>query len=164
MVEWSGDVGPEESASSERRGTSGSSRLTLAASVGRLLRAGDTILLDGPLGAGKTAFARALLQALTTNASLDVPSPSFTLIQEYETPLGPLSHFDLWRLNGPTDLSELCWDEARAGIVMVEWPDRLGPLRPTDALTLRLDLAGETARRATFIGWTERLRAAGIVL
>jgi tRNA threonylcarbamoyladenosine biosynthesis protein TsaE len=129
----------------------------LAASVAALLRPGDAILLEGPLGAGKTEFARALLRALTGDAALDVPSPSFTLIQDYETPLGPLSHFDLWRLDGPTDLSELGWDEARDGIVLVEWPDRLGALRPDDALTIALHPLSGNARRAILSGWPDRI-------
>jgi tRNA threonylcarbamoyladenosine biosynthesis protein TsaE len=129
----------------------------LAASVAGVLRAGDAILLDGPLGAGKTEFARALLRSLTGDASLDVPSPSFTLIQEYETRIGPISHFDLWRLNGPTDLSELGWEEAREGVVLVEWPDRLGALRPADALTIALHPVSEAARRAVLSGWADRI-------
>jgi tRNA threonylcarbamoyladenosine biosynthesis protein TsaE len=129
----------------------------LAGSVAALLRAGDAILLEGPLGAGKTAFARALLQALTTDANLEVPSPSFTLIQEYQTPIATISHFDLWRLHGPTDLSELGWDEARDGIVLVEWPDRLGALRPDDALTIALHPISEHARRAILSGWPDRI-------
>jgi tRNA threonylcarbamoyladenosine biosynthesis protein TsaE len=113
----------------------------LAARVAACLRPGDAVLLEGPLGAGKTAFARALLRSATGDAALDVPSPSYTLVQSYDSPLGPIHHFDLWRLDGPGALAELGWEEARAAIVLVEWPDRLGALRPHDALHIALQLA-----------------------
>ena len=70
----------------------------LAAAVATLARPGDAILLEGPLGAGKTEFARAFLRAATGDPALEVPSPTFTLVQSYETRLGPVHHFDLWRL------------------------------------------------------------------
>jgi tRNA threonylcarbamoyladenosine biosynthesis protein TsaE len=130
----------------------------LAAALAPLLRPGDAVLLEGPLGAGKTAFARALLRAVTGDAALDVPSPSYTLVQSYETPLLTLHHFDLWRLDGPEALAELGWDDARRDVVVVEWPDRLGALRPEDALTVSLRATGEAAREARLSGWTlERL-------
>ncbi len=129
----------------------------LAARVGERLRAGDAVLLDGPLGAGKTEFARALLRHLTGDEGLEVPSPSYTLVQSYETRLGPVHHFDLWRLDGSRDLAELGWDEAREGIVLVEWPDRLGQLRPRDALTVDLAPTGADARRALLSGWPDRI-------
>ncbi len=120
-------------------------------------RAGDAILLEGPMGAGKSAFARAFLRAATGNPGLEVPSPTFTLVQPYDLPAGPAHHFDLWRLAGPDDLLELGWDEARAGIVLVEWPDRLGPLRPTAALLVTLAPAEGDLRHATLTGWEGRL-------
>ncbi len=129
----------------------------LAARLAALAHPGDAILLEGPLGAGKTTFARAFLRAITGDPSLEVPSPSFTLVQTYETPHGPVHHFDLWRLEGPAALAELAWDEARDDIVLVEWPDRLGLLRPPDALLLSLQPIGNNARRATLTGWPERL-------
>jgi tRNA threonylcarbamoyladenosine biosynthesis protein TsaE len=132
----------------------------LAGVLARLLRPGDAILLDGPLGAGKSTLARALLRALAGDPALDVPSPSFTLVQAYDTPRGPVHHFDLWRLEGPAGLAELGWDDAREDIVLVEWPDRLGPLRPADALAITLDITGEESRHARLSGWADRLRAA----
>ena len=147
----------------------------LAAAIARLARRGDAILLEGPLGAGKTAFARAFLRAATGDPALEVPSPSFTLVQSYETRLGPVHHFDLWRLDGPAALAELGWDEAREDLVLVEWPDRLGHLRPAaeapGTLTILLSAAprdetpgDETpeddtpdTRHALLSGWPDRI-------
>jgi tRNA threonylcarbamoyladenosine biosynthesis protein TsaE len=130
----------------------------LAARVAARARRGDAILLEGPLGAGKSFFARAFLRAASGDASLEVPSPTFTLVQGYELPIGPAFHFDLWRLEGPADLAELGWDEAREGIVLVEWPDRLGALRPEDALIVALAHgAHEEERLATLSGWPGRI-------
>lgn len=129
----------------------------LATRIAALVRPGDAILLDGPLGAGKTEFARFLLRFLAGDAALEVPSPSFTLVQSYDTAAGPVHHFDLWRLDGPEALAELGWDAARADIVVVEWPDRLGALRPDDALELRLRPGMGEARTAFLSGWEGRL-------
>lgn len=132
----------------------------LAASVARRARPGDTILLAGPYGAGKTAFARAFLRAATGDPTLVVPSPSFTLVQTYALPGGVEAwHYDLWRIAGADELAELGWDEARAGITLVEWPERLGALAPADALMIALaPVPGDAeARIATLSGWPDRL-------
>lgn len=86
---------------------------------------------------------------------MEVPSPTFTLVQGYETPIGLVQHFDLWRLDGPDAVRELGWDEGDA--VLVEWPDRLGPLAPPDALTVALTPLGGDARQAALTGWEDRL-------
>jgi tRNA threonylcarbamoyladenosine biosynthesis protein TsaE len=129
----------------------------LAGRVAALAHRGDVILLEGPLGAGKTEFARAFLRATTDDPTLEVPSPTFTLVQAYDTRLGPVQHFDLWRLEGPAALHELGWDDARDDIVLVEWPDRLGSLRPEDALSIVLRPGPGAARTAVLSGWPDRI-------
>ena len=130
----------------------------LAARLAARTRRGDAIPLEGPLGAGKSTFARAFLRAASADPALEVPSPTFTLVQGYDLPIGPAFHFDLWRLDGAADLAELGWEEARDGIVLVEWPDRLGALRPADALTIALAPGADDDRRvATLTGSHGRL-------
>jgi len=128
----------------------------LAADIAARLRPGDAVLLEGPLGAGKSELARAILRRLTGDPALDVPSPSYTLVQDYDTPIGPVHHFDLWRLDGPDGLTELGWEDAQSGVVLVEWPDRLASLRPENALLIRLEVTGASARRAVMSGWSDR--------
>jgi tRNA threonylcarbamoyladenosine biosynthesis protein TsaE len=129
----------------------------LAGRIAEMVRPGDCILLEGPLGAGKTAFARAFLRAAADDPVLEVPSPSFTLVQIYETRIGTVFHYDLWRLDGSASLTELDWDTALDAIVLVEWPDRLGPLRPENALSIEFRLGEAEAREAMLTGWEERL-------
>jgi tRNA threonylcarbamoyladenosine biosynthesis protein TsaE len=131
----------------------------LGARLAAVAHPGDCILLEGPLGAGKTALARAFLRAAADDPRMQVPSPSFTLLQIYDTKIGLVFHYDLWRLDGPDALTELDWEDALDGIVLVEWPDRLGPLRPDGALTVTLALGEGDAREATLRGWEGRLTA-----
>jgi N-acetylmuramate 1-kinase len=130
---------------------------TLARRLASVARAGDCILLEGPLGAGKTALARAFVREAAGDEAMEVPSPSFTLVQIYETAIGPVFHYDLWRLDGPDSLMELDWEDALDGTVLVEWPDRLGPMRPPDALTITLRMGDGEAREATLAGWEDRI-------
>lgn len=116
------------------------------------LRAGDALLLEGPLGAGKSALARAILRELLDDPALVVPSPTFTLVQTYDAPEFVVAHFDLWRLDGPGALTELGWDEARDGVVIVEWPDRLGDQRPETAQVVTLDYGPGDSRVAVIDG------------
>lgn len=130
---------------------------TLAASLAAIARPGDSLLLEGSFGAGKTAFARAFLRAAAGDPALDVPSPSFTLVQIYDSKIGPIFHYDLWRVDNANALTELDWDDARDAITLVEWPDRLGELRPADALTITFHLGLEEKREATMTGWAGRI-------
>ncbi len=125
--------------------------VALAQAMAARARAGDALLLSGNLGAGKSTFARAFIRARAGDASLDVPSPSFTLVQTYELD-PPVTHFDLWRLTGPDDVAELGLDAALAGIALIEWPDRLGPLAPREAITLALGWGEGNTRTATASG------------
>ncbi|SEN55786.1 tRNA threonylcarbamoyladenosine biosynthesis protein TsaE [Pseudorhodobacter antarcticus] len=123
----------------------------LGAAFAQLLRAGDTILLSGGIGAGKTHFSRALIRARLDRAE-DIPSPTFTLVQTYDAGDVEIWHADLYRLSHPDEALELGLDAAfDAAICLVEWPDRLGNLAPPNALHLTLTLEGD-GRRATFSG------------
>lgn len=135
----------------------------LAGVVANWLRRGDVVALYGDLGAGKTAFCRALISALA-GAPQEVPSPTFTLVQTYDVKPATIWHFDLYRLSGPDEMYELGWDDARSeGIALVEWPDRLEDLLPEDRLDINLTFGedSESARFAllTFHGeWLARLK------
>jgi tRNA threonylcarbamoyladenosine biosynthesis protein TsaE len=119
----------------------------LGATLAARLRIGDVVGLKGELGAGKTTLARAILRAAAEDAQLIVPSPTFTLVEVYETPRGSFWHFDLYRLETPEQVFELGWEEALAeGISLVEWPERLGPLLPKHlSITLEMDGNGRRA-------------------
>ncbi|MBY4592756.1 MULTISPECIES: tRNA (adenosine(37)-N6)-threonylcarbamoyltransferase complex ATPase subunit type 1 TsaE [Rhizobium] len=112
------------------------------------LKAGDCLALSGDLGAGKSSLARAILRAMADDEGLEVPSPTFTLVQSYDLRI-PVSHFDLYRLGDPAELTELGFDEAlENGICLVEWPEMAEGELPADRIALRLDQDG-SGRRAT---------------
>ncbi len=133
--------------------------------VAGMARPGDTIGLAGVLGAGKTTFARAFVNARAEAAGagpVEVPSPTFTLVQPYEIGGTTVHHFDLYRVDVPEDALELGIEDAfAAGISLVEWPDRLGPLMPGDALIVTLiQGARENAREAVIEAgphWLDRI-------
>ncbi|MFZ1725956.1 MAG: tRNA (adenosine(37)-N6)-threonylcarbamoyltransferase complex ATPase subunit type 1 TsaE [Albidovulum sp.] len=113
----------------------------LAEHLAPLLVAGDVVLLDGPIGAGKSHFCRSLIQArlAAENMHEDVPSPTFTLVQVYDLADVSIWHADLYRLSSPQQAEELGLEEAFAeAITLIEWPDRLDKLMPKSALTLHI--------------------------
>src|SRR5438477_13177638 len=97
----------------------------LAMDVAAILAPGDLVTLSGDLGAGKTTFARAMIRHLAGDEALEVPSPTFTLMQIYDLPRFPIVHADLYRLSGATELAELGFEDLPEGaVVLLEWPDR----------------------------------------
>lgn len=115
----------------------------LARLMAQHLRAGDTVLLSGPVGAGKSHFARALIRH-HFGPSQEVPSPSFTLVQTYQNDLVEIWHADLYRLTHPDEVQELGLADAMAtAICLIEWPDRLGAIQPNRPLHLHLTAQGE---------------------
>ena len=115
----------------------------LAAAFSAHLKGGDCLFLSGPVGAGKTHFARSIIQAMMARDGEveDVPSPTFTLVQVYETSAGEVWHTDLYRLTHVDELVELGLDDAfETAITLVEWPDRLGTTRPERFLELTFSM------------------------
>jgi tRNA threonylcarbamoyladenosine biosynthesis protein TsaE len=98
--------------------------LQLGAALAKALVPGDLVLLQGDLGAGKTALARSIIRALVGDPALEVPSPSFALVQPYQGPRGPILHADLYRLAAAGEIAELGLFDDPAAIVLVEWPER----------------------------------------
>jgi tRNA threonylcarbamoyladenosine biosynthesis protein TsaE len=124
----------------------------LGTALAKRLRPRDVVALQGGLGVGKTTLARAILRAASGDPALIVPSPTFTLVEIYDTPAGVFWHFDLYRLEAPEQVFELGWEEARAdGIALVEWAERLAGLLPQERLTVTLSIEGD-GRRADLQG------------
>jgi len=123
----------------------------LGARIAAGLRPGDAVALEGDLGAGKTALARAILRALGVEGP--VPSPTFTLVQCYETAKIVVRHYDLYRIERAAELDELGLDEALSeGAAIIEWPERAATRLPGDALHVQLTITGESMRHAHLAG------------
>jgi len=133
----------------------------LGARLSLFLKPGDFIALSGDLGSGKTTLARGLIRAFVNDPALEVPSPSFTLVQSYAGARMPLAHFDFYRLEDESEVLELGLDEAlETGVVLVEWPGNAPAYMPKDFLEISLELDGEEARSIELIGhgkWQKRL-------
>jgi len=128
----------------------------LAARLAAAVRCPAFIALRGDLGAGKTAFARAFIRALPGTApDEDVPSPTFTLVQTYDSTSGPVWHFDLYRIDHLSELRELGWDDAiDDGICLVEWPEKAEAALPDDRLEVVITRgAHESARHVKVIAF-----------
>lgn len=126
--------------------------MRLGEDLAMALKAGDLVALSGALGAGKSTLARALIRALAADPALEVPSPTYTLVQAYPGAL-PVAHFDLYRLGDPAELDELGFDEAlETGAVICEWPENGGAALDAASLFVRLDTPHEGGRIATISG------------
>jgi N-acetylmuramate 1-kinase len=125
--------------------------------IATALEPGDLVTLSGDLGAGKTTFARALIRYLAGDDTIEVPSPTFTLLQAYELPRFALVHVDLYRLAGAAELTELGFDDLPEGaVVLMEWPDRAAGMLPPDRLDITFTLEpalGPEGRNARFTGY-----------
>ncbi len=132
------------------------------AALGELLASvcqpGDVIALSGDLGTGKTTLARALIRALTS-ADTEVPSPTYTLVQTYTSEAFEIWHFDLYRIEDRRELTELGFEETVDGLVLIEWPDRMGPDLPKMRLEVELLTAsdGRIAHLADHHDWSKRI-------
>jgi tRNA threonylcarbamoyladenosine biosynthesis protein TsaE len=146
--------------------------LALGAKLGGLLHAGDFVALTGPLGAGKTTLARGLVRAFV-GEEVDVPSPTFTLVQTYSRHIDAtgdtsltqsgldLYHFDLYRLKNSDEVWELGWEDLAVAVALVEWPDKAGEHLPGDRLEIALSFH-DGGRIAQFFArtqdsWKDRL-------
>jgi tRNA threonylcarbamoyladenosine biosynthesis protein TsaE len=143
------------------------STIALAAKIAGAAEAGDVVALQGPLGAGKTVFARGFIRALTSPDE-EVPSPTFTLVQVYEGDDCPIHHFDLYRIESADELYELGIEEALSdGITLIEWPERAHAFENPRWLTVQiaLDDADPDKRTISFHpgeAWQARLEALGL--
>ncbi len=129
----------------------------LMADIAAAIEPGDLITLSGDLGAGKTTFARALIRYFAGDEHVEVPSPTFTLMQAYELPRFKLVHADLYRLSGPAELAELGFEDASEdAVTLLEWPDRAAGFLPPNRLDIALTLSpqqSETFRHARVTGY-----------
>ena len=113
--------------------------IAAARQLAQKLTAPKIILLNGNLGMGKTVFARALIRSLCNNPNLEVVSPTFTLVQTYDTDTTTIYHYDLYRIEEPDEILELGWEDSLYdGITIVEWPERLGAYKPSEYLDITL--------------------------
>jgi len=130
----------------------------LGARLGAAARPGGVVALVGDLGAGKTTLARGLIRSLA-GAETEAPSPTFTLVQTYDTPRLSIWHFDLYRLTRPEEARELGIEEAVDGLALIEWPERAGRYLPSARLEVQLDFSGDgrIARLTDHADWSTRI-------
>lgn len=142
----------------------------LARKIARVTMPGDAIALHGEMGMGKSVFARAFIRERANDPKLDVPSPTFALVQLYNLPSGDIVHYDLWRLDAVDTMQELGWDADEDVIMLVEWPEKAGRYLPPHALHIHFSdpekahpshntakSAENGPREIVVSGWHERL-------
>ena len=116
--------------------------MDIGAQIAKNLTCGDVVLLHGTLGMGKTVLSRGIIRALTPNENMEVPSPTFTIVQNYDGANCPIYHYDLYRIEHEDEILELGWEGALAdGITIVEWPDRLGTFKPAKTIDITINPA-----------------------
>ena len=126
-----------------------------AAKLAKNLAPEDIILLNGDVGAGKSYFCRALIQSVLQYEE-DIPSPTFTLVQQYDTEIGELWHADLYRLSDPTEVIELgLLDAIESATILIEWPDQIIDFLPKTALKIKISTTGDETRVFNF-SWTDK--------
>lgn len=120
---------------------------SLAKNFARTVVFPNVVCLYGDLGAGKSTFCRSVIQTLLNDTNHIVPSPTFTLVQEYECEKGMIYHFDLYRLQNSEDLIELNIEEAlQSGLCLIEWPDRLGAFMPQRTINIHIEKESDDLR------------------
>ncbi len=117
----------------------------LASLLAPRLKMGDVLALRGGLGAGKTTLCRGLICTLLAQ-EIEVPSPTYTLVQTYDGPAFPILHFDLYRLEHPDQVFELGWEETQDSVCLIEWPERAGPHLPDWRLDIQIEMFGDSRR------------------
>ena len=121
--------------------------IKIAQDMAEHLSSGDILALYGDLGVGKSVFCRALIRTLTHTPDLNVPSPTFSLVQTYETSAFEIWHFDLYRIEDPEEIYEIGWEEALSGnLSLIEWPDKIEPLLPPNTKKLIFEEISPTER------------------
>jgi tRNA threonylcarbamoyl adenosine modification protein YjeE len=122
----------------------------IAAEIANKIQFPSVICLHGDLGSGKTAFSRALIRLLLQNPDMLVPSPTYTLVQTYDDGADIIWHFDLYRLENSEDIYDIGWEDAvSAKLCLIEWPERLGSLKPKKTVDIHIDVLQDGARRIT---------------
>ena len=119
-----------------------------AIAIAKIISYPCVLCLNGQLGAGKTAFSRALIRHILGNDQETVPSPTYTLVQTYDN--DAIWHFDLYRLDHPDQLYDIGWEEALTSkLCLIEWPEQLGNLKPKNTVNITIDVLQDDARRIT---------------
>jgi tRNA threonylcarbamoyladenosine biosynthesis protein TsaE len=135
--------------------------IALGRRIGRAARPGDVLALVGELGSGKTHLAKGIAEGLGAAEARRVTSPTFVLLREYRDGHIPFYHFDAYRLRGAADLEAIGAAECFEGdgVSALEWADRAAGALPPDHLEVRLEVTGESSRRATFLARGPRAQA-----